>query len=127
MIITFLPLYFSPIIIILVGLVFFIGIYSFVKVYKLYKFKQIKNIHLIIGFIISVSLYGILRLIYLENQKSLSIYFVGPLLMIFLPFIVHFTTKNIKKAVFVSKVSLIGISYTMLGIVLKTILNSING
>jgi hypothetical protein len=124
--ITFLPLYFTPLLVILFGIVLFIGIYSFVKVYKLLKLKQIGSKDLIIGLIISVALYGLFKLIYPEEKGTFSMIFVGPFLMIFLPFIVHFVTKNIKKIEFIFKISLLSISYTMIGIVLKMILISIS-
>ena len=123
--ITFLPLYFTPLLVIIFGLILIIGIYSFVKVYKLFKLKQIGIIELISGLIISMTLYGLLNFIYPEEKGTFSMIFVGPFLLIFLPLILHFVTKNIKKAQFLSKVSLVAISYSMVGIILKMIFNSL--
>ncbi|MEP3373562.1 MAG: hypothetical protein ABJO28_06175 [Maribacter dokdonensis] len=122
--IIFLPLYFTPLLVFIFGLVLIVGIYSFVKVYRLFKLKQIGNIELIVGLIISITLYGLLNFIYPEEKETFSIIFVGPFLLIFLPLILHFVTKNIKKEEFLSKVSLVAITYSMVGIVLKMIFNS---
>ena len=123
--ITFLPLYFTPLLVFIFGLVLIVGIYSFVKVYRLFKLKQIGNVELIIGLIISITLYGLLNFIYPEDKWQFSMIFVGPFLLIFLPLIVYFVTKNIKKAEFLSKVILVAISYSMVGIVLKMLFNSL--
>jgi len=121
----FLPLYFTPLLIFIFGLVLIVGIYSFVKVYKLFKLKQIRNIELIIGLIISLTLYGLLNFIYPEEKGAFSMIFVGPFLLIFLPLILYWVTKNIKKVAFLSKASLLAISYSMVGIVLKMTFNSL--
>ena len=122
---TFLPLYFTPLLLIFFGLVLIVGIYAFVKVYWLFKLKQIGTIELIIGLIISITLYGLLNFIYPDEKGTFSMIFVGPFLLIFLPLILHFVTKNIKKAEFLSKVSLVAISYSMVGIILKMIFNGL--
>lgn len=121
----FLPLYFTPLLILIVGLVLMVGIYSFVKVYKLFKFKQIRNIELIIGLIISLILYGLLNFIYPKEKGTFSMIFVGPFLLLFLPMTLYLVTKNIKKVEFLSKGSLIAVSCSMVGIVLKMVFNSL--
>jgi hypothetical protein len=122
---TFLPLYFAPLLLIIFGLVLIVGIYAFVKSYRLFKLKQIETMELIIGLVTSITLYGLLNFIYPEEKGSFSMIFVGPFLLIFLPLILHFVTKNIKKAEFLSKVFLVAISYSMVGIILKMIFNGL--
>lgn len=125
MMITFLPLYFTPLLLLVFGPSLIIGIYSFIKVNELWKLKQIGSKELISGFIISITLFGLLKLIYQGEKETFSIVFVGPFLMIFLPFIAHIFAKNIKKINIISKISLLAISFTMIGLVLKMILKSI--
>ena len=111
--------------IVAVVLTIVVFLYTSVKVYKLFKLKQIGIIELISGLIISMTLYGLLNFIYPEEKGTFSMIFVGPFLLIFLPLILHFVTKNIKKAQFLSKVSIVAISYSMVGIILKMIFNSL--
>ena len=124
--ITFLPLYFAPLLLVLYGLILIIGIDSLIKINKLWKLKQITTKELIIGLIISVTLYGLVKLIYQGEKEAFSMIFVGPFFMIFLPYIIHFVAHSIKKTNYISKIFLIGISFTMVGMVLKVIINSIS-
>jgi len=123
---TFSPLYFTTLLVFIFGIVLIIGIYSYVKIYELFKLKQLGSKASITGFIISISLYGLYKIIFLEEKGAFIKIILGPFLMIFLPFSVHFVTKNIKKLEFISKILLLAISYTMIGIVLKILLNNIS-
>ena len=87
--IKLLPLYFAVTGLIYFGLILVIFIDSLIKVIKFWRLKKIKNNDLIIGLIISLVLFGVLYLFYQEEKESLSLIFVGPFLLIFLPFFLH--------------------------------------
>ena len=125
MAITILPLYFTVPLLIYFGLILAVGIDSLIKVIKHWKLKKIGSRDLIIGLIISLTLYGSLNFIYPKEKGTFSMIFVGPFLLLFLPVTLYLVTKNIKKVEFLSKGSLIAVSCSMVGIVLKMIFNSL--
>lgn len=90
------PLYFTvPLLLYFCGALI-IGIIALVKVIKLWKLKKNESKNLIIGIIIFISLFGFLYLIYKGEKERFSLIFVGPFLIVFLPFILSISTKKLK-------------------------------
>ena len=114
MMMKLLPLYFAVPMLIYFGLILAVFIDSFIKVVKFWKLKKIKNNDLIIGFIISLVLFGILYLIFRGVKESLSLILVGPFLLIFLPFFLHVAAHRSKTENYVYKISAIIIVSSML-------------
>lgn len=125
MAITILPLYFTVPLLIYFGLVLIIGIDSLIKVIKFWKLKKIGSRDLIIGLVISLILFGFLYLLYPEEKPSLSIIFVGPLLIVFLPYIIHIATHNSKTENYTSKLSAIIIVFSIVGVFLRPLISNL--
>jgi hypothetical protein len=125
MAITILPLYFTVPLLIYFGVILAIVIDSLVKAIKLWKLKKIGSRDLIIGLIISLTLFGFMYSLYPEEKSSLSIIFVGPLLTIFLPYLLHVVAYNSKKENYVSKFSVIIIVFSMIGVFLRPIISNL--
>ena len=117
-----LPLYFAVPGLIYLGLILAIFIDSIIKVGKFWKIKKIKNNDLIIGFITSFVLFGILYLIYKGETKSLSLILVGPFLLIFLPYLIHIASHRKKTENYIYKLSAIIIVFSMVLIILRAII-----
>jgi len=113
MIIKLLPLYFAVPVLIYFGLILAIFIDSLIKVVKFWKLKKIKNNDLIIGFIISLVLFGILYLLSRGEKESLILILVGPFLLIFLPFFLHIAAHRSKTENYAYKISAIIIVSSM--------------
>ena len=121
--IKLLPLYFAVPGLIYFGLILVIFIDSLIKVIKFWRLKKIKNNDLIIGLIISLVLFGVLYLFYQEEKESLSLIFVGPFLLIFLPFFLHIATHKNKTENHAYKLSAIIIVFSMALIFLRPIIS----
>jgi putative effector of murein hydrolase LrgA (UPF0299 family) len=119
-----LPLYFAVPGLIYFGIILAIVISSFIKVIKFWKLKKIENSDLIIGFIISLFLFGILYFFYKGEKENLSLIFFGPLLLFFLPFCVHVAVHREKKENYAYKLSAIIIASSMLLVFLRTVISN---
>lgn len=119
-----LPLYFAVPGLIYFGIILAIFIASLIKVVKFWKLKKIKDNDLIIGFIISLVLFGILYLFYNGEKENLSVIFFGPFLLIFLPFCIHIATHKEKTENYAYKLSAIVIVCSMLLVFLKAIISN---
>jgi len=122
MIIKLLPLYFAVPIFIYLVLILAIFIDSLIKVVKFWKLKKIKNTDLIIGFIISLLLFGILYLIFRGEKESFILILVRPILLIFLPFFLHIAAHRSKTENYAYKISAIIIVFSMALILLRRII-----
>ena len=125
MAITILPLYFAVPGLIYFGLILAVGIDSLIKVIKHWKLKKIGSRDLIIGLIISLTLFGFLYLLFPEEKPSFGIILFGPLLVIFLPYLLHVATYNSNKENYASKLSVIIIVFSMIGIFLRPIISKL--
>lgn len=121
-----LPLYFSPLILINLVLVLISSIYAFIEVHKLRKLNQVSNKDLIFSFFFSLTLYAILKLIFHGENEELYMILLGPMVVNILPLILHFVTRNMKKIKIISKISLLSIIFTFIGIGLKILLSNIS-
>jgi len=119
-----LPLYFA-----VPGLIYFVIILaiafaSVIKVIKFWKLKKIENNDLIIGFIISLFLFGVLYFFYKGEKENLSLIFFGPLLLFFLPYCIHIATHRKKKENYTYKLSAIVIVSSLLLIFLRAVISN---
>ena len=123
MMIKLLPLYFAVPGLIYFGLILAISIDSIIKVIKFWRLKKINKNDLIIGLIISSVLFGILCLLYRGEKESLSLILVGPILLIFLPYLLHLATHKSKAENYFYKLSAIIIVFsTMTAFLIRIIL-----
>ncbi len=113
------PLYFAVPLLLYFGIALLVGIISLIKVIKLWKLRKIGGIILITGFIFSLTLFGFLYLIYPNEEERFGLLFIGPLTMIFLPYILHIAIQKTKKENNISMVLLISVAFTMLGFMVK--------
>ncbi len=123
--IKFLPLYFT-----VPGLIFFclilaVFIDSLIKVIKFWRLNKIKNKDFLLGFIISLLLFGMLYLIYRGVDQSLSRIFVAPFLLIFLPYFLHIATYKDKKENYTYRLSVIIIVFSVVLGTLKSIISNL--
>jgi peptidoglycan/LPS O-acetylase OafA/YrhL len=119
-----LPLYFTVPLLIYFVIILAIAIASIIKVVKFWKLKKIKNNDLIIGFIISLFLFGILYFIYEGEKEKLSLILFGPLLLFFLPYCIHIAAHREKKENYTYKLSAIVIVSSMLLVFLRAVISS---
>lgn len=119
-----LPLYFTPLIIFLLGVTLIIGITVVLRTVKLYKSKSIRKIDLLIGLIISLILYGFLYSLFPGENNDFGRIMFGFLIMLFIPFIIYLIVYNSKKENFISKVLLISIACTYAVIICFLLLTS---
>ena len=117
-----LPLYFAVPGLIYFGIILAIVISSFIKVIKFWKLKKIENSDLIVGFIISLFLFGILYFFYKGEKETLSLIIFGPLLLFFLPFSIHVAAHREKKENYAYKLSAIIIVSSMLLVFLRAVI-----
>ncbi len=107
-----LPLYFAPFILLLFGVTLIIGITVVLRTVKLYKSKNIRKIDLLIGLIISFTLYGFLYSLFPGENNDFGRIMFGFLIMLFIPFVIYLIAYNSKKENFISTVFLISIACT---------------
>ena len=100
-----------------------IAIVAIFKTVKLIKSKAITNKDIGIGFIISLSLFGLISILYIIEGKAwaLSPAFRIPFFMIFMPFVTHLLTqKNEKEQTeYISKLLLISVAITSILVVVS--------
>ena len=124
MMIKLLPLYFAVPMLIYFGLILAIFIDSFIKVIKFWRLKKIKIIELIIGLIISFVLFGLLYSFYQGQKENLSQFFFFPLLMIFLPYILHILSHKNNTENYAYKLSAVIVVCSMLLIFLRRVIST---
>lgn len=99
-----------------------IAIVCIIKVIKLFISKQIVFKDIILGLLLSLTLFGLIALSYLIERSAwaLSTYFRLPIFMMFIPFIIYISNKDSKnpKRKYISKVILVSIGLTgILGVI----------
>ncbi|MBU2907490.1 hypothetical protein KO529_22000 [Arenibacter algicola] len=95
-----------------------IGLIAIFKSFRLIDTKHIEIKEILYGFLTSIILYGLIGLFYLIEGKAwaLSPYFRLPIIMIFIPYIIHKGTEKNKnpKVIALSKILLVSIGITTL-------------
>lgn len=124
--IKLLPLYFAVPGLLYFCLILAVFIDSLIKVIKFWRHNKIKNKDFILGFIISLLLFGILYLIYRGVNQNLSRIFVAPFLLIFLPYFFHIATYKDKKESYTYKLSVIIIVFSVVLGILKAIISNLS-
>ena len=93
-----------------------IGIIAIKKTLEMWKQKEIKYRELTFGLIITLTLLSAIITINYKEMSYWSLFFKIPIIMLFIPYLIYHITEMIKMNSYISKLSLINISYTTLGI-----------
>lgn len=92
------------------------GIIAIVKTIKQLRKRQVGLKELLFGLIVSSAIFGLICLSYITEGRAwgLSPAFRIPIFMVFIPFIVHISTENVKnsKLAYISKIILISVGMT---------------
>jgi hypothetical protein len=119
---TQLPLFFTPIFYVFV-VPLIIGIVALVKTIKLYKLKKLRSIDFLIGLVISLTLFWFLYSLFEVVKGELGRLFFGSIIMVISPSILVVATHKSNAKNHTSKVFLISIAFTTLGIIINALIS----
>ena len=107
-----------------------IGIISLIKIIKLFRKNQIGLKEILLGFMTSLAIFGLICLSYIIEKRAygLSHGFRIPIYMVYIPFVFHILTENgaNSKLKYISKIFLASIvASVILGFVFNDLFNGL--